>query len=53
MVLVHDVLDLYVDACVSKDGNGAPIPDSPWGIPLLGDGDGTNFIPTGIETVED
>jgi hypothetical protein len=27
---------LYV---LSKDGNGDPIPDSPRGIPLLGDGD--------------
>jgi len=31
-----------------KDGNGAPIPDSPWEIPLLGDGDGSKLIPTGI-----
>jgi hypothetical protein len=30
-----------------RDGNGGPIPDSPRGIPLLGDGDGENFIPTG------
>ena len=35
----------------SKDGNGAPIPDSPRGIPLLGDGDGANFSPTGIQMV--
>jgi hypothetical protein len=35
-----------------KDGNGAPIPDSPRGIPLLGDGDGANFIPAGIQLVE-
>lgn len=33
---------------VYRDGNGAPIPNSPWGIPLLGDGDGTNSIPIGI-----
>ena len=32
---------------VSKDGNGDPIPDSPRGIPLLGDGDGNKFVPTG------
>jgi hypothetical protein len=25
---------------VIRDGNGDPIPDSPRGIPLLGDGDG-------------
>ena len=30
-----------------KDGNGDPIPDSPRGIPLLGDGDGNKFVPTG------
>ena len=32
----------------SKDVNGAPIPDSPRGIPLLGDGDGEDLSPTGI-----
>jgi hypothetical protein len=31
-----------------RDGNGDPIPDSPRGIPPLGDGDGTNLIPAGI-----
>jgi hypothetical protein len=31
----------------TRDGNGDPIPDSPRGIPLLGDGDGEDFIPTG------
>jgi hypothetical protein len=37
---------------LTKDGNGAPIPDSPRGILLLGDGDGTNLFPTGICSVE-
>ena len=32
----------------AKDVNGAPIPDSPRGIPLLGDGDGEDLSPTGI-----
>jgi hypothetical protein len=32
----------------SRDGNGDPIPDSPRGIPLLGDGYGTNLVPAGI-----
>jgi hypothetical protein len=32
----------------SRDGNGDPIPDSPWGIPLLGDGDGKISSPTGM-----
>jgi hypothetical protein len=35
-----------------KDGDGDPIPDSPRGIPLLGDGDGDLSSPTGMETVE-
>jgi hypothetical protein len=33
---------------LSRDGNGDPIPDSPRGIPLLGDGYGTNLVPAGI-----
>ena len=33
-----------------KDGNGDPIPDSPQGILLLGDGDGKILIPTGKKT---
>jgi hypothetical protein len=32
----------------TRDGNGDPIPDSPRGIPLLGDGYGTNLVPAGI-----
>jgi hypothetical protein len=31
-----------------RDGNGDPIPDSPWGIPLLGDGDREVSSPTGM-----
>jgi hypothetical protein len=31
-----------------RDGNGDPIPDSPRGIPLLGDGDGEVSSPTGM-----
>jgi len=34
-----------------KDGNGPLIPDSLWGIPLLGDEDGANFSPMGIQMV--
>jgi hypothetical protein len=30
-----------------RDGNGNPIPDSPRGIPPLGDGDGSILIPAG------
>jgi hypothetical protein len=33
---------------VRRDGNGAPIPDSPQGIPPLGDGYGRILIPAGI-----
>jgi hypothetical protein len=33
---------------VTRDGNGDPIPDSPRGIPLLGDGDEKVSSPTGI-----
>jgi hypothetical protein len=36
----------------SRDGNGDPIPDSPRGIHPLGNGDGTNLVPTGNETGE-
>jgi hypothetical protein len=32
----------------TRDGNGDPIPDSPRGILLLGDGYGTNLVPAGI-----
>ena len=35
-----------------KDGNGDPIPDSPWGFLPLGDVDGGELIPTGMELVE-
>jgi hypothetical protein len=31
-----------------RDGNGDPIPDSPRGIPPLGDGDGEETSPAGI-----
>jgi hypothetical protein len=31
-----------------RDGNGDPIPDSPRGISLLGDGYKTNLVPMGI-----
>jgi hypothetical protein len=46
-------LDLYSFVAVqkhvmSRDGNGNPIPESPRGIPLLGDGYGTNLVPVGI-----
>jgi len=41
-----------VDTVVSPDGNGDPIPDSPWGIPLLGDGDGEILFPMGKKTGE-
>jgi hypothetical protein len=30
-----------------RDGNGAPFPDSPWGIHPLGDGDGYILLPMG------
>jgi hypothetical protein len=32
----------------TRDGNGDPIPDSSWGILLLGDGYGTSLVPAGI-----
>jgi hypothetical protein len=38
---IEVVLDIPV-----RDGNGDPIPDFPWGIPLLEDGKETS--PTGI-----
>ncbi|CAA0813053.1 Metal-nicotianamine transporter YSL3 [Striga hermonthica] len=31
-----------------SDGNGDPIPDYPWGNPLLGDGDGMKSSPMGV-----
>jgi hypothetical protein len=34
----------------TRDGNRDPIPDFPRGIPLLGDTDGGNLVPIGIET---
>jgi hypothetical protein len=37
------------DMRLYRDGNGDPIPDSPRGIPLLGDGDGAHFVPMGIK----
>ena len=40
-----------MDRAIGQDGNGASIPDSLWGIPLLGDGDGAKTIPTGPYTV--
>jgi hypothetical protein len=42
--------DVQWGACcpAPRDGNGDPIPDSPRGIPLLGDGYGTNLVPAGI-----
>jgi hypothetical protein len=33
----------------SRDVNGDPIPDNPWGIPLLGYGYGTKIIPMGMD----
>jgi hypothetical protein len=33
---------------LARDGNGDPIPDSPRGIPPLGDGDGEETSPAGI-----
>ena len=35
----------------TKDVNGDPIPDSPWRILPLGDGDGGELIPTGKDMV--
>jgi hypothetical protein len=35
---------------VARDGNGDPIPDSPRGIHLLGDGDGNILVPMGNQT---
>ena len=35
-------------AVEDRDGNGDPIPDSPRGIPPLGDGDGEETSPAGI-----
>jgi hypothetical protein len=40
--------DCFTQTPSTRDGNGDPIPDSPRGIPPLGDGDGTNLIPAGI-----
>jgi hypothetical protein len=34
----------------TQDVNGDPIPDSPWEIPLLGNGDGSKFTLTGDYT---
>jgi hypothetical protein len=41
------------DLCVmARDVNGAPKPDYPWGIPLLGLGYGLKQIPMGIDLGE-
>jgi hypothetical protein len=32
-----------------RDVNGDPIPDNPWGIPLLGYGYGTKNVPMGMD----
>jgi hypothetical protein len=32
-----------------RDVNGDPIPDNPWGIPLLGYGYGTKIVPMGMD----
>jgi hypothetical protein len=40
-----------MDKCiVARDGNRDPIPDSPRGIHLLGDGDGNILVPIGNQT---
>ena len=39
---------LFAFTSMGRDVNGDPIPDSPWGIPLLGDGDGEVSSPTGM-----
>jgi hypothetical protein len=33
----------------TRDVNGDPIPDNPWGIPLLGYGYGTKIVPMGMD----
>lgn len=33
-----------------RDGNGNPIPNSSWGIPLLDNANGGNLVSMGIET---
>jgi hypothetical protein len=33
----------------SRDVNGDPIPDNPWGIPLLGYGYVTKIVPMGMD----
>jgi hypothetical protein len=44
---------LWREKCViyprTRDVNGAPKPDYPWGIPLLGLGYGLKQIPMGID----
>jgi hypothetical protein len=37
------------DTADARDVNGAPKPDYPWGIPLLGLGYGLKQIPMGID----
>jgi hypothetical protein len=44
----HKAAKAFCVLGTSRDGNGDPKPDSSWGIPPLGDGDGANLIPTGI-----
>jgi hypothetical protein len=40
----------HFNADITKDGNGDSIPDSPRGVPLLGDGDGCNCCSVGNKT---
>jgi len=48
VILVLSGIQMMFLGGIIKDGNGDPIPDSPRGIPLLGDGDGVKYAPTGI-----
>jgi hypothetical protein len=40
------------DIVYTRYVNGDPIPANPWGIPLLGYGYGTKFVPTGMALQE-
>jgi hypothetical protein len=44
--------DIFITKGPPRDANGAPKPDYPWGIPLLGLGYELKLIPMGIDLGE-
>jgi hypothetical protein len=49
LLLTVSTADISVLHSVTRDVNGDPIPDNPWGISLLGYGYGTKIVPMGMD----